>query len=48
MISSYVPDGELNRGGESSRVLGGGDQQLVDVRLAQVLKIQLLENDRIW
>ncbi len=38
-----VPDGELHRGGESSRVLCGGDQQLVDVGLAQVLEIQLLK-----
>ena len=38
-----VPNGELHRGGEPARVLSGGDQELVDVRLAQVLEIQLLQ-----
>ena len=36
------PDGELDRGGEAATILSGGHQQLVDVRLPQVLEIQFL------
>lgn len=35
-------DGQLHRGGEATRVLGGCDNQLIDMRLTQVLEVEVL------